>query len=721
MKKAFIFIVPLLLFFGACQKDTVNLNCQIIPFQGVGKVYVDARDMATFENGDYININQNTYRVNVSGNRYTLNNIPYSSNGYKAVYPADGNTTATITLPNNQVFTPASSNSSQQRIVAPMAAQGTDRLSFYNLCSLIEVAVKAPVNNFTLRSIKVISSQYPLWGTFSMDWTGSVPKLTTPGTNSSTDKNTVILTCNYTFATANSEKKFFIIVPPFAEAQTLSVEVDGIAPYSEAGSNHNVEYFRKVTSSQAHTLAPSLIITGPDLATTQYEISTGHWDPYEIHTYEDLLFAASVINTGQVDHISGYRNDSTWRTGTWKIMNDIDCGNNTVLPLGAEYKFEGTLQGNNHTITINKLADTKGDIGFIGRLYKGCIIKDLTVDGNITVDHIYGNQVNVIGGICGCVDGSAQSSRQGATTITSIINCHNKANIGAAIHTEGTSAFNSDRAAHVGGVLGSMWSNNGTVIVSNCTNSGNINGIVTTVVNSGTGGIVGQHTDGLDLIINNCVNTGTIESTATHNQDGKCGAGGILGVMHRNGSVSPNLRIINCENRGNVTNSSNTTDNKYVGLGGICGVWNYTNSNSYIANCVNHGTVAHKNSNSMNSGYVGGILGYASNNNCPIKNCYSDGTLSGCSETRRGGIYGKNGISKTSNCYYLTGTANCAGNTNNSSTPIEVGTTFTDYSALLSNLNTWLSLSGNNPTDYPFASWVTVSGKPAPNGLPTVQ
>ncbi|MCQ2295005.1 MAG: hypothetical protein MJZ67_05065 [Bacteroidales bacterium] len=730
MKRALIYILPILALFGACQKDTVSLNCEIVPFQGDSKVYINASDMAAFQANDYINVNRRTYRVEKVSNSYKLNGVDYSANGYKAIYPADGNTLEAITLPQNQVYTPVTEgNSEYQRVIAPMAAQGTSTLRFYNLCSLMEVTVTAPVANFTLRSIKVTSGTYPLWGTFRMDW-DSIPSLSTPGTNSSADSNSVTLTCNYKFATANQAKSFFIILPPFSNPQSLTVEVDGIAPYSAVGSNHNVEYFIKNISSQNNTLAPSKIILGPTLATNDYNRHTGHWDPYEISTYEDLLFAASVINSGEVDNISGYRNGKTWKTGTWKIMNDIDCGNNTVIPLGAANLFEGILQGNNHTITYNKLADATGDIGLIGRTAAGAIIKDLTVEGNITADHIYGKQTNVIAGICGGVDGGVTSGRQNTDTLpnfstntTYIINCHNKANIGISTQTEGAYNYATGKAAHAAGVVGSVWGGRtaSAVVVRNCSNSGNINGIISDQPNSGTGGIVGQHIQAISLIIDNCVNTGTITTNAI-NSDSTCGAGGILGNMYGTGNTPSKLRIINCENRGTITNASNTTNNKNVALGGICGLWGYNNTGFYIANCVNHGTVTHKNGNVSTTGYVGGILGCVNKDkSLVIKNCYSDGQLSGCNDNRRGGIYGKNAANKTTNCFYLATTANREGNTNTSVTGSTFTDTDTDYSTLLNNLNTWLT-PANNPTDYPYAIWVMDNnGKPAPSGLPTVQ
>lgn len=723
MKKLFIFIIPIMAIFGACQKDTVSFNCEISPLRSNSKVYLSTNDYGTFQDHDLINVNGTLYTISVSEEgRYMLNNIDYSSNGYKAIYPTTDNTTSYINLPKNQVYTtvPDGPGAGRPRIIAPMAAQtsGSGNLTFYNLCSLLEVVITAPVDNFTVRKIIVRSTRDPLWGTFALDWT-STPKLTTPGSNSDTSNRTATLTCDYTFSTANTTQRFYVIVPPFESAQSLSVAIDAFAP-NLADSEYNIDYYSVRNSSSPNTLAPSLIVTVSE--PTNYTIIPGHWDPYEIYSYEDLLFAAHVINNNITDNISGYRNGYKFRTGTFKIMNDIDCGNNTVIPLGSSTNFAGTIEGNNHTVTYNRIADPCGDIGLIGRCSRRVKIQNLTVAGNITIDHIYGKQVNVIGGICGGINGDESFTDTTASDTAFIINCHNKANISTAIHTEGSIRYDAGKAAHAGGIIGSVWGTNpAKVVIRNCTNSGNIFGIQTTVANSGTGGIIGQHISSISLTVDNCVNTGTITSTAIINST--CGAGGIIGVMHTTGGTPQFIRIINCENRGTITNVSGSTNNKYVALGGICGVWTFSNANFFIANCVNHGNVTHL---SSSNGYVGGILGYASASNCPIKNCYSDGTLSGSPDNSRGGIFGRNGSSKTSNCYYLPSTNTTrAGNINGTTITTELGnqigdgTNQTSYSNLLVSLNNWVTTNQN--TTWPYNSWQSSSNRPALIGLPSAE
>lgn len=721
MKKLFIFIIPIMAIFGACQKDTVSFNCEISPLRSNSKVYLSTNDYGTFQEHDLINVNGTLYSISVSGGRYMLNNIDYSSNGYKAIYPTTDNTTSYINLPKNQVYTtvPDGTGAGRPRIIAPMAAQtsGSGNLTFYNLCSLLEVVIKAPVDNFTVRKIIVRSTRDPLWGTFALDWT-STPKLTTPGSNSDDSNRTATLTCDYTFATRNTTQRFYVIVPPFESAQSLSVAIDAFAP-NLTDPQYNIDYYSVRNSSSDNTLAPSLIVTVSE--PTNYTITPGHWDPYEIYSYEDLLFAAHVINNNITDNISGYRNGYKFRTGTFKIMNDIDCGNNTVIPLGSSTNFAGTIEGNNHTVTYNRIADPCGDIGLIGRCSRRVKIQNLTVAGNITIDHIYGKQVNVIGGICGGINGDESFTDTVSRDTAFIINCHNKANINSAIHTEGTIGFDANKAAHAGGIVGSVWGTNpAKAVIRNCTNSGNIFGIQTTVANSGTGGIIGQHISSISLTVDNCVNTGTITSTAIKNNS-TCGAGGIIGVMHTTGDTPPQfIRIINCENLGTITNVSGSTNNKYVALGGICGVWTYDDTNFFIANCVNHGNITHF---SSSNGYAGGILGYASASNCPIKNCYSDGTVSGCPDKNRGGIFGRNGSNKTTNCYYLPSTdvqrAGTYGSTAEPGNQIGDGTNQTSYSSLLVSLNNWVTTNQN--TTWPYNSWQSSSNGPALIGLPSVE
>ncbi|MEL7569205.1 MAG: fibronectin type III domain-containing protein, partial [Eubacteriaceae bacterium] len=190
----------------------------------------------------------------------------------------------------------------------------------------------------------------------------------------------------------------------------------------------------------------------------------------------------------------------------------------------------------------------------------------------------------------------------------------------------------------VGGIAGK---NVGSI--NNCYNTGTINGVTYSSVN--TGGIAGFNvTD--DAVIDNCYNTGTI--------NGIHFSGGIAGENYDNAIVT------NCYNLGTIN------DNNYSG--GIAG-YNYWSA--IISKCHNTGVVNGSNNaggiagfnssakisdcynaSELNSGsYTGGITGY--NNSGAIERCYNYASIAG--STRAGGIVGYNHGSNAniSYCYNL--------------------------------------------------------------------
>ena len=721
LKKSVLWLLPLLLF-AACQKEEVTLKAVIQTF-GDEKVHLNTGDYAIFDNGDMVRINGANYPMAVAADySASVSGVP-SSDTYTAIFPARDDDK--VVLPQEQTYEEVMvGTEAVQRINAPMAAKDSRVLHFKNLCSLLEVQITSPVDEFDVLSISVTSSNPNayLYGTYSVNWSNAgVPSLS--GSNASSSRgHTVTLNCNrYRIATAGTTKSFYVVLPPFNSnnlASALTVHVQGHSAHSNAANLTGTLFFHNTQQSVAFQLPANKIVTGASIPDENaYTVIPGlegsgtEWDPYKLYSYNDLFYASSVINSGEIDYITARRGE-LFRTGCFRVMQDFDCGNNVVVPLGSKNNnFAGTLDGRgedglDHTITYNQLADIGGDIGLVGIMANGSNVKNLTVAGNIYVARQYGNQVNVIGGIVGvvkCTDSSKTSQ---------IINCHNTANIHPTEQQGSSIDLDKGKAAHVGGILGSIWveTSGGKVVVDNCSNSGNIEGIVTTVQNSGTGGIVGSRiNNSAQLTVSNCINTGRIVCNSTHST---AGAGGILGLNKDSGKDL----IVNCENRGEITNASGTTGNKDVSIGGICGYWNTNNSNAFISNCVNHGNVAHLSTTA--NGYAGGIVGKVANGNCRVKNCYSDGTVSGCADSRRGGILGTGGANVMVGCYYLptTGTTWASGSsTTTAGNKIGSGEGQTSYSALLGNLNTWV---GNNSTATPtYSTWREVSSKPELNSL----
>lgn len=722
LKKSVLWLLPLLLF-AACQKEEVTLKAVIQTF-GDEKVHLNTGDYAIFDDGDMVRINGQNYPIAVAVDySASVSGVP-SSDTYTAIFPARDDDQVVVVLPQEQSYEEVEVDGTLvQRINAPMAAKDSRVLHFKNLCSLLEVQITSPVNDFDVLSISVTSSNQNtyLYGTYSrVSWNNGVPSLS--GLSNNGRGHTVTLNCNrYRIATAGTTKSFYVVLPPFNSNTALTVHVQGHSTYSETANLTGTLFFHNTQQSVAFQLPANKIVTGASIPDENaYTVIPGlegsgtEWDPYKLYSYNDLFYASSVINSGEIDYITARRGE-LFRTGCFRVMQDFDCGNNVVVPLGSKNNnFAGTLDGRgedglDHTITYNQLADIGGDIGLVGIMANGSNVKNLTVAGNIYVARQYGNQVNVVGGVVGvikCTDASKTSQ---------IINCHNTANIHST-NQQGTSILlDNNKAAHVGGILGSIWveTSGGKVEVDNCSNSGTIEGIVTSVTNSGTGGIVGSRINAAQLTVSNCINTGRVVCNSIHSST--AGAGGILGLNKDDGKDL----IVNCENRGEITNASASTNNKNVSIGGICGYWNSSNSGAFIANCVNHGNVVHL--STSENGYAGGIIGNVNNGNCRVKNCYSDGTMSGCTDSRRGGVLGRGSATTMQGCYYLptTNTTWASGSsTTTAGNQIGTGSGQTPYTGspgLLDLLNQWVTTNSSATPAY--SPWAEVAGKPELSSL----
>ena len=141
------FCLPLLaalLLFAGCEKDGLRrLPVRLQPFSSGAKVYLDNTYTPTWNDQDQVNINGTDETIDVPNSTV---NVTTSDATLYACYPAAvvnsyHAASFDITLPTVQTYTVDASG--HQCLAAPMAATGTDRLDFYNLCALVQVQVPA--------------------------------------------------------------------------------------------------------------------------------------------------------------------------------------------------------------------------------------------------------------------------------------------------------------------------------------------------------------------------------------------------------------------------------------------------------------------------------------------------------------------------------------------------------------------------------------------------
>ena len=283
---------------------------------------------------------------------------------------------------------------------------------------------------------------------------------------------------------------------------------------------------------------------------------------------------------------------------------------NSGVDPGALHSWGGTFDGAGHTVHNFYLDRPEGgrdgsrNLGFIGLVAHGGLVKNLTVTGFINADRS-------IGGVVGKNWGTIE-------------NCVNYATV------------TGHESKGVGGIVGANWFDltyQITVppVVRGCLNYGT----VTTYYPTGlAGGITGDN----EGVVERCGNYGTIRAGVT----GTANVGGITGNIKNKPAYADGEAVRDCFNAGTIEGGQWTA--------GV--VAQVQEGEAIILNCCNLGTVT----GGGNLDYAGGILGKNQGGTVAITNCYNTGTITAVDNA--GAIAGLIlAGSTTTNLYYLEGSA----------------------------------------------------------------
>lgn len=426
------------------------------------------------------------------------------------------------------------------------------------------------------------------------------------------------------------------------------------------------------------------------------------------HNFNTINYVdhSAVITTP--DQILELMNDNTkWDDKHYVLGADIDLstytGELTQKPIGNyNIPFTGCFDGAGHTISgINITAE--GTVGLFGCIERA-EIKNLTVNGSvkntfaasnaetmyIADKKLHGTTGLLVGTVfthsdiknCktyGTTEGNGNVGgmigfikSMGAWTIV-VDNCENYAvptntlgntsglasritsNGTAKIGVEITNSTNyaditcdSNDRNRVAGIVGYVRMETNQVVFERCANYGDINGANTTTTGSNrgvVGGIVGRaeitfpsggnSAQASSCLVTNCENYGKIVANYM--------AGGIFGYIQRSSTVTGEVTFSGCVNYGEI---DGTSAGKSTYVGGILGYAQNENASviNTIKNCANYGALTVDKANGM-----GGIVGRS--RNCAITNCYAEGTVTGTNVI--GAIVGLNesNVSTATNCY----------------------------------------------------------------------
>ena len=266
---------------------------------------------------------------------------------------------------------------------------------------------------------------------------------------------------------------------------------------------------------------------------------------------------------------------------SFKLGTDLDYENivNKYIPIGGNYNsedrfFEGTFDGDGHTIKGVNIDSSSGDIGLFGGISKGAEIK------NLTLDHASITGSDITGGIVGCNTGGI------------ITNCHVTSSV--------TIKANKDSSGErFGGIVGNngFYEKDGTKgKVSNCSSAATLQG-----ANRLVGGIAGNNEPGCTLS-NNVVAGASITGLNDTGGIVGCNTGGTITNCHVTSSVTIKAKDGNGERFGGIV--GNNSFYEKVGTETVYGT---------VSNCSSGATLQSANK------YVGGIAG-SNKSGCTLSN-----------------------------------------------------------------------------------------------------
>ena len=253
----------------------------------------------------------------------------------------------------------------------------------------------------------------------------------------------------------------------------------------------------------------------------------------------DLNLLAECVNAG-----------ISFKDEFFKLGTDLNYEGIAYIPIGGKYDnedrfFEGTFDGDGHTIKGVNISSSTGDVGLFGGISKGAVIKNLTLDNA----SITGSDNT--GGIVGCNTGGI------------ITNCHVTSSVTI-------KAKDDNSGERFGGIVGNngYYEKVGTEkkvgtednvlcgTVSHCSSAATLQG-----ANRLVGGIAGNNEPGCTLI-NNVVVGANISANSNYGAIAGCNNGGNLG--HNYYADCTGTNIGGCD--GADTNGAELSNIPYVVL-----------------------------------------------------------------------------------------------------------------------------------------------------------
>ncbi len=312
----------------------------------------------------------------------------------------------------------------------------------------------------------------------------------------------------------------YALMPDLKELEGRHNNFEGGTAINVSMNRANGMKYITITSDKPFTLSDDGVEFRSDednklnIATSKTELTIvsglngNHQEAYGVTIDGNKLKLSQTLNS--LDDLStddSWLNDNTIRTAahleslsyqvnhgnsfngeTITLGNDIDLSEIEFTPIGTGYNktFKGTFDGNDHTITLGKLkgvTDTDSIFGLFGTLDTGAVVKNLTVDGEISFETRASGDV-FLGGIAG-------EMNKGAT----LFNCVSDAKLNA--------RANFSKTLYIGGLVGWL---GGEIVNSAFTGSfGSVSG--TGICSASIASFVETKGNYSDPVVRNCFST----------------------------------------------------------------------------------------------------------------------------------------------------------------------------------------------------------------------
>ena len=326
-----------------------------------------------------------------------------------------------------------------------------------------------------------------------------------------------------------------------------------------------------------------------------------------------------VLITDQASFVSAIATNSVKdsdgkATGTFKLANDITISGEWDFTTA----FRGELDGNGHTITFANGATVKG--GLFQMVGANAYIHDLKIAQQGTVTWVLqtapGCENACLGGVVGLSGAGAVNGVNSWGVESFVSSSANKVRFENITVTVNMDVTGSSVNASVGGIVGEIGI---YTEITNCTFNGYISD-ATNRYNSGTkdsyckdmvgatvrsayGGMVGVGFRKAVMIISDCTNNGNITG---YGQEG-----GILGTVNNAwDDLIKTVTIQRCINNGIITCRGTETKSNVGGIAGF--VFLKDGSTATVSNCINFGKIQASGS-ARSAGIVGDLRRGAAN------------------------------------------------------------------------------------------------------------